>query len=392
MISSLNLVSLKVLPRAAVGFVLQVFSHTFTPLLPLASSYRDRRMPLKGSFTSASSLIVELFLKYIGNRDFSFLRIVCQEYKFLLWSWLIVVTLYSQIRLSSVRMIRWGYPDELTVSFLFEGRSCGFTSEHGFMLTGLGSSMWFSDLVNHNGSDVYFADTTPTTTTMVSASQWNRFDLVFLRASHAYVFYQLLDEFIPRNKPGLGIIPSCVLDAFQVERLVFPAPVSSSGSDESSDQAPVHGVLPVVTEMSVQDVALIDPSQYDDLPVRYIQISRDFTGSPYLVEDDNPETVPLELNPYRLRRPRTPVFGSLDSFWCAMYLRRTEGGPRAQVMGLQVDPERHGFDYFETDYFLRDGSAFQGEDLGEDSLIMRLVGPPLYRSDSETVCETDVEV
>jgi hypothetical protein len=59
----------------------------------------------------------------------------------LLWSWLIVVTLYSQIRLSSVRMIRWGYPDELTISFLFEGRSYGFTSEYDFMLTGLGSSM-----------------------------------------------------------------------------------------------------------------------------------------------------------------------------------------------------------------------------------------------------------
>jgi hypothetical protein len=105
-------------------------------------------------------------------------------------------------------------------------------------------------LVNHNGSDIYFADTTPTTT-MVSTSQWNRFDLVFLRTSHTYAFYQLLDEFIPCNKSGLDIIPSCVLDAFQVERLVFPASASSSGSDESSDQAPVNGVLPVVTEISV---------------------------------------------------------------------------------------------------------------------------------------------
>jgi hypothetical protein len=49
------------------------------------------------------------------------------------------MTLYSQIHLSSIRMIRWDYPDELTVSFLFEGRSYDFMMEYDFMLIGLGS-------------------------------------------------------------------------------------------------------------------------------------------------------------------------------------------------------------------------------------------------------------
>jgi hypothetical protein len=83
-------------------------------------------------------------------------------------------------------------PDDLTVSLLFEGRSCGFSTEHGFMLVGLGSTMWFSDLVGSGSSDVYFDVVSPD----LGPSQWNRLDITFLRASHAYFFFELLNSFV----------------------------------------------------------------------------------------------------------------------------------------------------------------------------------------------------
>jgi hypothetical protein len=81
-VSSVNLDPVRLLPRAALGFAIQGLSHVFTPFLPLASIYRDRRVPVRGSFASASSLAVELFLRNFGNRDVSFLRVVCRECNF----------------------------------------------------------------------------------------------------------------------------------------------------------------------------------------------------------------------------------------------------------------------------------------------------------------------
>jgi hypothetical protein len=79
MVQSVNLDPVKRLPRAALGFAIQGFSHVFTPLLPLASVYRDRRIPVRGAFASASSLAVELFVRNYGDRNASFLRVVCRE-------------------------------------------------------------------------------------------------------------------------------------------------------------------------------------------------------------------------------------------------------------------------------------------------------------------------
>jgi hypothetical protein len=55
-------------------------------------------------------------------------------------------------------------------------------------------------------------------------------------------------------------------------------------------------------------------------------------------------------------------------------------------------PETHNrFDYFEAGYFHPDGNMFQGEDIGEDSLLMRTVAPPVYQSGSGDESDTDME-
>jgi hypothetical protein len=174
------------------------------------------------------------------------------------------------------------------------------------------------------------------------------------------------------------------LDAFHIERVLYSpsrAAASTSGSvslspdEENSDSVSS-------TEMSAEEVALVDTHIYDDLPVRFIHISNDFTGTLILMSDDSLEFRRLSIHHYP-NRSRTPIFGTFDSLWCALYLRRTEGGPRAQVVGTQVDLDRKGFEYFAASYLHPDGNMFQGEDIGENSLVLRSVAPLVYHSGSE---------
>jgi hypothetical protein len=91
-----------------------------------------------------------------------------------------LVTLYSQIRLSSIRLARWGVSDDLTVSFLFEGRSCDFSTEHGFMLVGLGNSMWFRDLVGTSGNSSSDSEPDSIISPAAAPPQWNRCDITLM--------------------------------------------------------------------------------------------------------------------------------------------------------------------------------------------------------------------
>jgi hypothetical protein len=214
---------------------------------------------------------------------------------------------------------------------------------------------------------------------------------------HAYAFFELLKGFITPESPESVSVPSCVLDAFHIERVLVTSseasgvPVVSAAASHQSD-VPRPGSVPSTasSEMSTHEVALVDSHSYDDLPVRYIQISCDFTGTPILLSDDSLELRPIVGDRF-FRKPRTPIFGTSGSLWCALYLRRTEGGPRAQVIGTQVDPDRNGFDYLEAGYFNADGNMFQGEDIGEDTLLMRSVPPPVYQRSSGEGEDTEMD-
>jgi hypothetical protein len=260
-----------------------------------------------------------------------------------------LVTIYSQILLRSIRWVAYGLGDECMVSFVFEGRSRGFSTEHGFMLAGLHGPVWFKEKINGGLGDVPFNDTG------VFSHQWNRVDITFLRPSHAISFFELLSRSLP-DCVDLSSIPDSVLESLRIQSITI---------DLTSDdyQFPSSDVSEIAS-------SVIYPNVVEDIPVRTIQFFRDFTGGSLYVSEGFQETR-LSDGIGRLRLTN-PVFGSPESMWCAMYLRDTIGGPRAQVVGMKVDSAFGGMIPLDLAFFHSDGERFRG-DIGEDSLVSRVV-------------------
>jgi hypothetical protein len=263
-----------------------------------------------------------------------------------------VVSLYSRILLESIRWITYGAPDDSTVTIVFEGRSRGFSTDHGSMLCGLPLGMWFREVVDGGVGDIRFANAAG------YAHQWNRFDFVFLRPSHAYAFYELLAKSVPPRAVNAPAIPESVVEALRID-------LEGSVNDD------------------VAEAFVGYPNVVEDIPVHMVQFSRDFMGEVMCICEGFPET--QVVNGIRRFLLNNPVFGTPESLWCAMYMCDSGGGPRAQVVGLKVDREFRGMSALTRTFFLADGERFEG-DIGEESLVSRV--SPFGEPDED---ETDIE-